>query len=226
MSGPQGEPQGGQGSGQGGDGGNAQGQQDQQGTTPPQGGQGSQQGQQGHGSNLLTQDQVDAIVRDRLARERSKFADYDDLKAKAATAARLQQERETETEKAIREAKETAQQEAQSAVRPKLVAAEFRAAAAGRIDAARLATLTEDIDLSRYLTDAGEVDVERVTKKIDAWAPAPPEGEQQEQEQNQTTRQAGPRPDRSQGQQGTGKPSGVNAGRQMHEASRNRGATK
>ena len=29
---------------------------------------------------LLTQAQVDAVVQDRLARERAKFADYDDLR--------------------------------------------------------------------------------------------------------------------------------------------------
>ena len=31
----------------------------------------------------FTQAEMDAIIRDRLSRERSKYADYDDIKAKA-----------------------------------------------------------------------------------------------------------------------------------------------
>jgi hypothetical protein len=38
------------------------------------------------GGKTFTQQEVDAIVRDRLTRERAKYADYDDLKTKAAEA--------------------------------------------------------------------------------------------------------------------------------------------
>jgi len=38
------------------------------------------------GGKTFTQAEVDQIVKDRLARERAKFADYDDLKARAAEA--------------------------------------------------------------------------------------------------------------------------------------------
>jgi len=37
-------------------------------------------------AKTFTQAELDAVVRDRLARERAKYADYDDLKAKAAEA--------------------------------------------------------------------------------------------------------------------------------------------
>lgn len=40
----------------------------------------------------FTQAEVNAIVADRLARERAKYADYDDLKSKAAKADALQQQ--------------------------------------------------------------------------------------------------------------------------------------
>lgn len=40
----------------------------------------------------FTQDEVNAIVADRLTRERAKYADYDDLKGKAGRAAALQQQ--------------------------------------------------------------------------------------------------------------------------------------
>lgn len=101
------------------------------------------------------------------------MGDYDDIKSKAAQydalsdASRTDQERAVETAKA--EGKAAALQEAA----PRLVRAEFRAAAKGVLtDAARDAIL-EDLDFSKYLTDKGEVDEAKVTAKIAAIAPAP-----------------------------------------------------
>lgn len=159
----------------------------------------------------LTQAQVDAIVKDRLAREREKFADYAELKRKAAEHDKLTRERETEHEKAIREAREKAEQDATAAIRPKLVMAEFRAAAAGKIEPERLATLTEDIDLTRYLKDDGSVDLDKITAKVGAWTP-------QSAEPLKTT----PKPDRSQGSQGSVKTTGVDKGRAMYGNRRGR----
>lgn len=160
----------------------------------------------------FTQAELDQIVQDRIARERKKFADYDDLKAKAGKLDDVERERESETEKARREAVEQAEAAAIAKVRPRLVAAEFRAAAAGRIDAERLATLTEDIDFSKYVDEkTGEVDVEKVTKKVEAWAPV---------QQAPTS----PRPDRSQGPRGE-RLASVDAGREMFAARRKRPAT-
>lgn len=143
----------------------------------------------------------EATVKDR--------GDYDDLKTKAAEADRLRQAQETAAEKAVREASEQARAAALAEHRPALVAAEFRAAAAGRIDAARLATLTEDIDLTRYLGANGAVDVAKVTAKVAAWAP--PEQE----------RRAGVKPDPTQGAR-NGKTSGTDVGREMFENRRGR----
>lgn len=50
----------------------------------------------------FTQADVDRIVRERVKRERDKFADYDDLKAKASSATTLE-ERVAEIERAARE---------------------------------------------------------------------------------------------------------------------------
>lgn len=159
----------------------------------------------------LTQAQVDAIVKDRLAREREKYADYAELKRKATEHDRLTRERETEHEKAIREAREKAEQDARAEVQPKLVMAEFRAAAAGKIEPARLATLTEDIDLKRYLKDDGSVDLDKITAKVGAWTP-------QSADPPKTT----PKPDRSQGSQGSVKTTGVDKGRALFENRRGR----
>lgn len=78
----------------------------------------------------------------------------------------------TEQEKALDAARKEGQAEALKTTAPRLVAAEFRAALAGRRTADEVAELIEDLDLSKYLTEAGEVDAERVTKKADLLAPA------------------------------------------------------
>lgn len=52
----------------------------------PTEGQQPEQGQQPSDDKMLSQADVDRIVKERLARERQKYADYDDLKAKAEAA--------------------------------------------------------------------------------------------------------------------------------------------
>jgi len=48
----------------------------------------------------FTQAELDAIVKDRLKRDREKYADYDDLKAKASKYDEIEQANKTELEKA------------------------------------------------------------------------------------------------------------------------------
>ena len=53
----------------------------------------------------FTQDEVDRVVGERLARERSKYADYDEVKKKAVEFEELQAETATELEKAVAKAR-------------------------------------------------------------------------------------------------------------------------
>ena len=78
---------------------------------------------------------------------------------KAATA--------TEAEKALAAARAEVLKE----TAPRLVRAEFRAAAKGVLTNTQRDALLEDLDLNRYLTDGGDVDEEKVAKKIKAVAP-------------------------------------------------------
>lgn len=133
-------------------------------------------------------------------------ADYGDLKAKAAEADKLRKERESEHEKAVREAAEKAAAEARAAMIPQVVSARFAAAAAGRIDPDRLATLIDDIDMTRYLKEDGAVDVEKVAAKVNAWAPPKEEPKKLQ-------------PDPTQGARNT-KTTGTDAGRAMFDARR------
>ncbi|MDF1596956.1 MAG: hypothetical protein P1T08_12830 [Acidimicrobiia bacterium] len=55
-------------------------------------------------SKTFTQEDLDRVVADRLRRERSKYADYDDLKAKASEFDKAQEEQKTELEKATERA--------------------------------------------------------------------------------------------------------------------------
>lgn len=116
------------------------------------------------GDKTFTQADVDRIIQGRL----SKYADYDEVKAELD---KVRQANQTEAEKAVEAAKVEARAEAIREAAPRLVAAEFRAALAGRRTADEVAELIEDLDLSKYLTEAGEVDAERVTKKADLLAP-------------------------------------------------------
>lgn len=152
----------------------------------------------------FTQDDLNRMLADQKRKVESKFADYGDLKAKAAEADQLRKEQETAAEKALREAVEKAKADAQAELRPKLVEARFHAAAAGRIEPDRLATLTEDLDMSRYLKDDGSVDVDKITAKVEAWTPVKEEPR-------------GPKPDPTQGARNT-KTTGIDVGREMSQA--------
>lgn len=167
----------------------------------------------------FTQAELDQHIADRIARERKKvsekYGDYDELKKKATNFDKLAREQETANEKAVREAREEGIAAGREETRPKLVGAEFRAAANGRIDRARLETLTEDIDFRRYLLEDGTVDLDKIAAKVDAWAPP-----KQEDPETDARRRA-PRPDPSQGPSGK-KVSGMSAGRELFAASRGR----
>lgn len=95
------------------------------------------------------------------------------LKADSDELVKLRAETATEAEKALNAAR--ADERAKSA--PRLVGAEFRAAAKGVLTNDQRDALLEDLDLTKYLTDKGEVDVEKVERKVAALAPvAPPKG--------------------------------------------------
>lgn len=105
-----------------------------------------------------------------LARKHEERAKANADKAKGYD--ELKRSQMTEQEKAVQSARDEARTEALRESAPRLVSAEFRAAAAGRLTSDQVAELIEDLDLSKYLTDSGEVDIERVAKKVAALAPA------------------------------------------------------
>lgn len=112
-----------------------------------------------------TQDDLDRIIQDRLRRH--KPADYDELRDKASRLEALELEMSSDVEKAERRSREEALKEAA----PRLVRAEFKAAAKGVLSPDQLSAVLEDLDLSKYVDKNGEVDEAKVQRKIDALAP-------------------------------------------------------
>lgn len=118
-----------------------------------------------------SQADLDRIIEARLSRERSRFADYDSLKEKATQFDRLSAASQTDLERAASEARETARRETLAAAVPRLVRAEFKAAAKGVLDQDQLEALLEDLDLMKYADKDGQVDEDRVARKVAALAP-------------------------------------------------------
>jgi hypothetical protein len=123
--------------------------------------------QQEEAPKTFTQEEVNAF----LAKEKRRYKDYDTLKEKAALVDQLQAASQTDTERATTEGLRKGRQEALTATVPRLVRAEFRAAAKGVLKPDQLTALLEDLDLMKYANDDGEVDEDRIAKKVAAFAP-------------------------------------------------------
>lgn len=95
--------------------------------TPPETG-----GEQDGGERTFTQEELDAVVRQRLERERSKYIDYDDLKAKASKWAEHEEAQKTELQKLQDKADklEREKQASEAGYRDRLLRAEVRIQAA------------------------------------------------------------------------------------------------
>ena len=90
-------------------------------------------GQQGTGEGFTppqSQADLDRIIQERIARERNKFADYDDLKAKATEYDQFKESSKSEQQKAIDAAKAEGAQEVTGRFTKRIVNAEIKATAA------------------------------------------------------------------------------------------------
>lgn len=87
-------------------------------------------------------------------------------KAAEKQLADLRKQSMSEQERAVAEAKAAGLAEANKAAGPRLVRAEFRAAASGRLDKQTLDAYLEDVDLGKFLTDDGEPDTKAIEARI------------------------------------------------------------
>lgn len=84
---------------------------------------------------------------------------------------RLRLESMTEQERVVEQTRVEARAEVMREFGVRLVQTEFRAAAAGRIEDDRLATVLEAVDLSKFITADGEPDTDKVKAFVDGMAP-------------------------------------------------------
>jgi hypothetical protein len=104
-----------------------------------------------------------------LARKHEEKAKVNAEKAKGYD--ELKQSHMTEQEKAVEQAKAEARAEVLRETAPERVRLAFEAIAGSRMTAEQIEEFLEDVDTSKYLTETGAVDRERVGKKVDALAP-------------------------------------------------------
>ena len=104
------------------------------------------QGAPAEKERTFTQAELDTIVAERLKRERSKYADYDEFKAKAAKYDEVEEANKSELQKAVEERdKFKAQVEAMEAERARAEAV-AKAAAENGVDAQLLARMSGDVE--------------------------------------------------------------------------------
>lgn len=95
-------------------------------------------------------------------------------KANSGAAKELEQFRQqhmTDQEKAVEQARAEGRAEASRASTSRIVSAEIRAAAAGRLGPEQLDELVDGIDHAKFVDDAGEIDVAKVQRFVDGIAP-------------------------------------------------------
>lgn len=91
-----------------------------------------------------------------------------DLRAKADAHDELERELMSDADRKAAEAAQKAKADERAAFIPRLVRAEFKAAAAGRATPEQLNSLLEDLDLSKFLNAKGDVDEQKVAGKLES----------------------------------------------------------
>lgn len=100
------------------------------------------------------------------------MSDYDALKQTSEQYRTLVEASKTDQEKALDAAKAEAREAAKVEFGTRLVDAQFKVAASGRLDEQQVTTLLDGLDRTRFMTDAGDVDAAKVKTYVDGIAPA------------------------------------------------------
>lgn len=125
-------------------------------------------------SRTFTQDDVNRLLADEKRKVTNRYSDYDAVKEKASQFEALEAASRTDQEKAVDEAKKTTRAEVLASVGAQLVAAEFRAQAAGRLTPEQASAWLEDANTSKYLDKQGRVDTDALKARVESLAVEPP----------------------------------------------------
>ena len=104
------------------------------------------QGAPAETERTFTQAELDAIVGDRLKRERAKYADYDEFKAKAAKYDEAEEASKSELQKAVEERDKYKAELEKLAAEAKRAEKVAKVAAEKGVDAALLARMSGDVE--------------------------------------------------------------------------------
>lgn len=104
------------------------------------------QGATAESNRTFTQAEMDAIISDRLKRERAKYADYSELQAKAAKYDEAEEANKSELQKAVEERDALKSQLEKLESEKAHAEAVAKAAAAHKVDAALLARMSGDVE--------------------------------------------------------------------------------
>ena len=127
----------------------------------------------------MTIDQQAAYWKHQSRKHEERSKAFDGLTPEALTALRekadqhdaLERELMSDKDKAIAEAEDRATQATTARFAEKLVRAEFKSAAAGRLDGDRLNNILAPLDLTKFLDKNGDVDEAKVATYVDSVAP-------------------------------------------------------
>lgn len=125
----------------------------------------------GEPKTYASQAEVNAAIEARIARERQKFKDYDDLKAKASKLDELEAANASELDKAVKAARDEARAEVVREFGQKLAAGIIKAELSQRMKPADADALIGDLNLAKYVGEDGEVDSDAIKSLIDRVAP-------------------------------------------------------
>jgi hypothetical protein len=133
-------------------------------------GQGQQQ-QQAPAGKTYSQEDVDRVVRDRLARAEAKYADYNDLKKRAGEYDKLVESSKTDQQRAVEQARKEGESEALKRANSRVITAEARALAAAKqfrdpTDAVAFLRAGGALD-SIKISDEGDVDTKALEAALD-----------------------------------------------------------
>jgi hypothetical protein len=128
------------------------------------------EGTEAEAGKTFSQADLDRIVSERLAREAKRYADYDDLKAKADALDKAQAEAEEANASELDKAVKAARKEVEDALRAEFarerVADKVDALAAGKFADVEDARLRLGSRVEEFVKDGG-VDTEAITKALD-----------------------------------------------------------
>lgn len=138
------------------------------GKTSDNGDGGEGQGDGGQ-SRTFSQDDVDRVVEQRLARERAKYADYDQHKAAAAELEKLRESQASDAEKAVTQARKDTEAQVRGELEPRL----------NRLEVALRVGLPDDLgakvlSAAKRLVGATPEELEADAKEFFATAPINP----------------------------------------------------